>query len=255
MTSAPFEGVGVALVTLFAADGSLDSRATAAHAASLVEAGVRAVVVSGSTGEAPALDLDERARLVQEVRHELPTEVPVIAGTGDVTTARAEAHTRAAVEAGADAVMALTPLRVTDPRPYYEAVRRAAGSLPVLGYHFPAMSPPGIALDVLEDLDIDGLKDSSGDAERLLIEAERFTGALYTGAAPLLIHARAVGCAGAILALANLEPQRCVAAFGGDVTAQRELLSGHLAAKADFPHGLKQALHEKFGTSTVARMG
>lgn len=251
----PFEGVGVALASLFDEDGSLDLGATVAHAERLVQQGLSAVVVSGSTGEAPALDVDERARLVREVRSALPDRIAVVAGTGDVTTARAVAHTERAVAAGADAVMALSPLRVADPRAYYEAVRQAAAEVPVLAYHFPAMSPPGIELAVLNELGVAGLKDSSGDAERLLIEAVRFRGALYTGAAPLALLAGAIGITGAILAVANLEPALSVAAFAGDRDAQRRLLEAHLEAKADFPHGLKRAMSERFGTSTVSRMG
>src|SRR5690606_634773 len=54
--SAPFRGVGVALVTLFDDEGEIDAPATADHAARLVDAGVGAVLVAGSTGEAAALD-------------------------------------------------------------------------------------------------------------------------------------------------------------------------------------------------------
>ncbi|HEU0172486.1 MAG TPA: dihydrodipicolinate synthase family protein, partial [Acidimicrobiales bacterium] len=55
----PFTGVGVALVTLFDPTGELDAEATARHAGHLVDRGVRAVLVAGSTGEAAALDPDE----------------------------------------------------------------------------------------------------------------------------------------------------------------------------------------------------
>ena len=53
---AVFTGVGVALVTLFDDEGEIDAPATADHAARLVEAGVRSVLVAGTTGEATALD-------------------------------------------------------------------------------------------------------------------------------------------------------------------------------------------------------
>lgn len=251
----PFEGVGVALATLFAEDGSLDLAGTVAHAERVVEEGLSAVVVSGSTGEAPALTIEERASLVRELRAALPARIAVVAGTGDVTTAAAVTHTREAVAAGADAVMALSPLRVGDPRPYYGAVTEAAEDVAVLAYHFPAMSPPGIDLDLLDDLGVAGVKDSSGDAERLLIEAVRFRGALYTGAASLVLHAGAIGCTGAILAVANLEPALSVAAFAGDREAQLRLLEPHLAARSEFPRGLKRAMAERFGTSTTCRMG
>ena len=55
MTEPLFTGVGVALATLFDEAGEVDVKATAAHAATLVELGIRAVVVAGSTGEASAL--------------------------------------------------------------------------------------------------------------------------------------------------------------------------------------------------------
>ncbi|MGH9084037.1 MAG: dihydrodipicolinate synthase family protein, partial [Acidimicrobiales bacterium] len=59
-----FSGVGVALVTLFDDEGEIDAPATADHAARLVERGVSAVLVAGSTGEASALDAEERSDLL-----------------------------------------------------------------------------------------------------------------------------------------------------------------------------------------------
>lgn len=251
----PFGGVGVALVSLFDDDGALDVAATLDHAERVVDAGVRAVLLAGSTGEAPALTAGERRSLITAARRRLPDHVPVIAGTGDVTAERAADLTRDAADAGADALLALSPLRANDPRPYYERVRAAAGDLPLLAYHFPAMSPPGIPLDVLADLDVDGLKDSSGDPARLLAEAADYDGAVYCGSAALALQAGALGCAGAILALANLEPAGCVAAFGGDGEAQLALASPHARTSGRFPHALKEALAERYGTSTVTRMG
>ena len=77
-----FEGVAVALVTLFDDGLAVDVDATAQLACTLVERGVRAVVVSGSTGEAAALTSEERAALVRAVRSAVDPSVPVIAGTG-----------------------------------------------------------------------------------------------------------------------------------------------------------------------------
>lgn len=250
-----FTGVGVALVTLFNEDGSLDAGATGEHAARVVEAGVRAVLVAGSTGEAPALDPAERVRLIVSARDAVDGTVPVIAGTGAPDTRGAVRLTRDAVDAGADAVLALSPLRAGDPRGYYAAVADAAGDVPLLAYHFPGMSPPGIDVDVLADLPVAGLKDSSGDAERLLRELEAFDRPLFVGSSALLVNAGALGCAGAILALANLEPQACIAAFAGDAAAQRGLIGAHLTSRTDFPHGLKAALAGRYGTPQTSRMG
>lgn len=250
-----FRGVGVALVTLFGDDGALDAEATAQHAVRLVETGIRAVVVAGSTGEAPALERGERVRLVTTVREALDGRAPLIAGTGAPDARSAVGLTRDAVEAGADAVLVLSPLRAAEPIDYYTAVREAAAGAPVLAYHFPAMSPPGIDIGRLASLPVDGLKDSSGDPERLLRELEVFPHPLYVGSSALLLQAGALGCAGAILALANLEPEACIAAFAGDADAQRGLIGPHLTARTDFPHGLKAALAGRYGTSASARMG
>lgn len=251
-----FTGVGVALVTLFDSSGGLDARATADHAARLVDLGVKAVVVAGSTGEASALSLEERAVLLREVRARIPSGgIRVVAGTGAPSTRQAVAFTRSAAEEGADAVLSLSPPGVLDPRPYYEAVAGAAGDLPVLAYHWPAMAAPGIPVEALPELPIAGCKDSSGDADRMLRTLTSWDGPLYTGSSALLVFAGPMGCAGAILALANADPEGCVAAFAGDFDAQRKLAEGHRRAVDEFPSGIKRLTAERFGTSTTTRLG
>lgn len=250
-----FTGVGVALVTLFDDDRRVDVAATVAHAERLVADGIRAVVIAGSTGEAPALTGQERADLVAATRDRLAADIPVIAGTGAVTADQAVEMSRLAVDAGADALLVLSPMRSHDPRPYYDAVAGAIGDVPMLAYHFPGMSAPGIPVAMLSELPVVGVKDSSADATRLLEEVAGFDGDIYTGSSALLVQAAAIGCAGAILALANLEPAGCVAAFDGDGDAQRELTAAHLAVSADFPFGVKRAVAAKYATSAVTRMG
>jgi len=255
MSGPLFTGVGVALATLFDEAGELDAKATAGHAAILVELGVRAVVVAGSTGEASALTSEERLALLTETRKAVPAEVPVIAGTGAPSARQAAALTREARGVGADAVLTLCPPRNNDPRPFYEAVAEAADDLPSLAYHFPQTSPPGIPVEALPDLPVQGLKDSSANPERLLAELQVFHRPLYIGAAPLLLMAGSLGIAGAILAVANVDPEHAIAAFAGDPAAQQALFAAHIRAKARFPFGLKEAIADRFGTSTTTRLG
>lgn len=249
-----FTGVGVALVTLFDDRGELDAPATAGLAAQLVDLGMRAVVVAGTTGEAAALEADERIALLEAVRRLVPSSVPVIAGTGAPSARQAAALTRDAVEHGADAVLTLSPPGVTDPRAYYDVVAKSAAGSPLLAYHFPKVAPPGIAVRFIGGLPIVGIKDSSGDAERLLHELDQYDGSIYTGSSALLSFGGPLGCAGAILSLANAEPERCAQAFAGDVAAQRALLQPHLAAHESFPRGLKEMVAARFGTSTACRV-
>jgi 4-hydroxy-tetrahydrodipicolinate synthase len=255
MTEPLFTGVGVALATLFDEAGEVDAKATAGHAATLVDLGVRAVVVAGSTGEAAALTAEERLALLTETRRAVPAGFPVVAGTGGPSARQAAALTREAREAGADAVLALCPPRVVDPRPYYQAVAEAAGDLPAFAYHFPQTAPPGIAIDLLADLPVQGMKDSSGDPERLLAELEVFNGWLYVGAASVVLLAGSLGLPGAILAVANVDPENAVAAFAGDPAAQRRLFTAHKRVRHQFPLGLKQAIADRFGTSPTVRLG
>ncbi|HEX9548638.1 MAG TPA: dihydrodipicolinate synthase family protein [Acidimicrobiales bacterium] len=249
-----FSGVGVALVTLFHDDGSLDAPGTASLAVELVSAGVRAVVVAGSTGEAASLSLEERVSLLAAVRAAV-TEVPVIAGTGAPSGRQAAALSEAARDGGADALLVLSPPGPRDPRLYYDTVAKAAGGSSVLAYHFPQASLPGIPVDLLPELPVAGCKDSSGDPERLLETVTTWDAPLYTGSSALLSMAGQVGCRGAILALANAEPELCAKAFAGDASAQLALVPSHLAARAAFPRGIKELTGRRFDTSAVTRTG
>jgi len=250
-----FEGVGVALLTLFGDDGALDAAASADLAATLVGLGVRGVVVAGSTGEAAALDRAERAELLTAVRKAVADAVPVVAGTGAPSARQAVAFTVDACDAGVDAMLALSPPGSADVRPYYDAVAEASGDVPLLAYHFPGFSPPGIPLDVLPSLPVAGCKDSSGDPGRLLDTLDAFDRPLYTGSSSILALAGPAGCAGAILSLANVAPELCVAAFAGDVDAQRQLAAVHRAEGAEFPAGTKRLAAERFGVSAFTRVG
>jgi 4-hydroxy-tetrahydrodipicolinate synthase len=249
-----FSGVGVALVTLFRPDGALDAPATADLAAQLTGLGVRCLLVAGTTGEAASLTPGERDELVAAVRAAVPTDVPVLAGVGAPSGRQAAELTERAFAGGADAVLALSPPGVADPRRYYDAVAKAATG-PLLAYHLPRASQPGIPVDLLADLPISGLKDSSGDAARLLHEREVFAGDLYTGAASLLALCGLIGGAGGLVAAANLVPEDCVAALAGDGAAQVRVGTADRMAAVDFPSGYKRAAAERFGTSTVTRVG
>jgi 4-hydroxy-tetrahydrodipicolinate synthase len=159
-----------------------------------------------------------------------------------------------AADDGADAVLVLSPAGVPDPRPYYERVASAV-DIPVLAYHYPKASAPGVPVDVLGQLPVAGIKDSSGDAERLMLEADEMPTGLYTGHATLIHLAGAIGCSGAILALANVDPEGCLRAWAGDGTVQRELINGHRAQSLTGIAGLKRTLCALHGTSPVTRVG
>ena len=249
-----FSGVGVALVTIFDDRGEVDLAATSRLASDLVTRGMNAVIVSGTTGEAGTLTPGERVALVEAVRAALPPGVPVIAGTGAPAPQAAAELTKAAVNAGASAVLAWPPPGSADLARYYGTVGEAAGGCPVLAYHIPRVSSPGIPVPALATLPVAGVKDSSGSADRLLDELAHYRGATYVGSSALLALAGPMGAAGAILALANTEPERRCRAFAGDAVAQRELADGHLEIRSGGPAALKRMLAADRGTSPMARV-
>jgi 4-hydroxy-tetrahydrodipicolinate synthase len=254
MSTPLFRGVGVALVTLFNEDGAVEAKATADLALQLVELGVQAVLVAGSTGESPSLDANERVELITAVREVLPAGVPLLAGTGAQSGYQAARFTKEACDAGVDAVLTIPPNGTVDLMRYFTTVV-AASSVPVLAYHFPAFALPGIPVSVLRTLPVDGVKDSSGDVDRLVDTLTTWDKPFYTGSAALLSHVGPLGGTGAMLAIANSQPELAIAAFAGDTAAQRELAPYHLDAKSSFPSAIKAQVGKRFGVSTVTRMG
>jgi 4-hydroxy-tetrahydrodipicolinate synthase len=250
-----FTGVGVALVTLLDDAGGVDATATGSFAAELAERGMQAVLACGTTGEAGTLTDDERVQVIRAVRDAVPAGVPVLAGTGAARPDRAAELTAAATAAGADAVLAWPPPGSEDLPGYYAALVRAAAGLPVLAYHIPWVSSPGVPVSALASLPVAGLKDSSGDPDRLLAEVARYPGCTYVGSSALLALAGPLGGTGAILAVANAEPELCRAAFAGDAAAQRRLTDVHLAVREGGVPALKRILAEQRGTPALSRLG
>ncbi|HEX7994524.1 MAG TPA: dihydrodipicolinate synthase family protein [Streptosporangiaceae bacterium] len=262
-----FSGVGVALVTIFDSAGAVDPAATATLAADLANRGMRAILVAGTTGEAGTITTEERTALIRAVRDAVEADVPVLAGTGAATTEDCVGLTKAAVIAGADAVLAFPPpaqdlARATsDARSYsasvadhYAAVAAATEGRPVFAYHVPWISAPGVPVGDLAALPIAGIKDSSGSADRLLDELAHYDGATYVGSSALLALAGPMGGAGAILALANVEPERCIQAFAGDAAVQRDLADVHLKVREGGPAELKRMLGRDAGYCDLSRV-
>lgn len=249
-----FTGVGVALVTLFGADGEIDAGSTGKLAAGLAGRGVSAVLVNGTTAEAGTLTGAERTALIEAVRAAVPYPVPVIAGTGAPSLRQAAALTEAAVTAGADAVLTWCPPRCADLAGYFAAIGDAAAGRPVLAYHNPFLACAGIPVDSLPALPVSGLKDSSGSPDRLLEEMACYPAGTYVGSSAVLALAGPMGAPGALLALANLAPEACIRAWCGDAAAQRDLAAQHLAVRAGGPAQLKRMLSGADGTSPASRI-
>jgi 4-hydroxy-tetrahydrodipicolinate synthase len=150
------KGVLTAMVTPFAEDGSVDEASARKLARHLVENGSHGVVVAGTTGESPTLSDDEDVALVRAVREELGEGPAVVCGTGTNDTSHSVHLTQAAVEAGADAVLVVTPY-YNKPNDagilaHYEAVAEAAGGTPVIVYNIPSRVVVNIEPGLLAEL-------------------------------------------------------------------------------------------------------
>src|SRR5258708_36795587 len=216
-----FTGAGVALVTLLDDAGGVDAESTGALAADLVGRGMQAVLACCTTGEPGSMTDAERLEVIRAVRDPVPPGVPVLAGTGATSLARAAELTAAAAAAGADAILAWPPPGCDDLVGYYAELGRVAAGLPVLGYHIPWISSPGIPVSALAGLPVAGLKDSSGDPDRLLAEVAHYPGRTYVGSSALLALAGPIGGPGAIPAAANAAPELLCAAFSGTASPPR----------------------------------
>jgi 4-hydroxy-tetrahydrodipicolinate synthase len=135
--------------------------------------GVAALVVNGTTGEAPTLSLAEQRRLICVAVETAGRRVPVIAGAGSNATDHAVKIARQAEAAGADGLLAVTPYYNRPSQEglflHFQAMHDAT-SLPILLYDVPSRTACSLALDTIGRLvnlpRIVGLKDATGDLAR-----------------------------------------------------------------------------------------
>jgi len=215
------DGILPPFATPFTSDGEVDLRACADNAARMMRTGLRGLVVLGSNGEAPFVDLDELTRIVQAARDVVPADRLLIVGTGRQSTRQTLAATRAAGAAGADAVLVLTP-SVFRPQMTADVLsahyRAVADDSPVavLLYNFPAATGVTLPVTAVEGLaahpNIVGIKESSGDvgivADLVSRTPDDFT--VVVGSAPTLYASLALGADGGVVAVANVIPDLCV---------------------------------------------
>src|SRR5437762_10212405 len=104
-----FRGVGVALVTPFKPDGSIDEAALERFVDFQIDVGTNFLVPCGTTGENPALTQDEHRRVVELVVRRAAGRVPVLAGAGSNSTDKAIELALIAIDLGANGVLTITP--------------------------------------------------------------------------------------------------------------------------------------------------
>jgi 4-hydroxy-tetrahydrodipicolinate synthase len=210
-----FVGSGVALVTPFGG-GGVNEEVLRELVRFHLREGTDALIVNGSTAEAPAMSAAEQRRAVEIVVDEAGRRVPVIAGAGGSDTAAVAGLARGAREAGADALLIAPP-------PYNKPPQRGivahfrhvmdAGGLPAIAYNVPGRTACNILPETVEllaeDERIVGVKEASGDISQVAEVCRRVADrvAVYSGNDDQIVPLMALGGVGVISVLANVAPR------------------------------------------------
>lgn len=241
-------GVVPPTVTAFDADEEVDYEATAAHARFVVDAGCHGVLTLGTNGEFPLLTPEEQNSVVEAVAAELD-DVPVVAGVGAPSTYRTIEQAKLAEAGGADGVIVVTPFYYPlDDRAAIDHYRRVAAAVdvPLYVYQIPSHTGNKLSLDAFAEIasidGVAGIKDSSGDVAWLgqaVDAAPEMT--FLCGSDGLVFPGLAVGCAGAVSAVANAFPELVLDLYEaydrGEEARARELQSTVYRVRRAFKRG------------------
>ena len=230
------EGVLTAVVTPFSADGGLDLAAMDGLVERQMSAGVRGIVVAGTTGESPALSEDEKRTLFLRVKVQVRGRGLVIGGAGTNNLESSTRNVRLVQECGLDAALVVTPY-YNKPTPeglarYYERIMSSV-DLPLIAYNVPSRTGCDLKPETLSRLAADprlvGVKEATGDMARA---AEIHAGlgdriSLLSGDDATFLPLLACGGRGVISTSSNVDPAGMVAIHAAWARGDR---SGALAA-------------------------
>lgn len=233
-----FEGTGVALVLPMFEDGSIDYEGYKRQVQRMIDGGVKALLVNGTTGEPATIDIEDEFELTKiTVEMAKGTGVKVIAGAGSNYTAQAIRKAKFNAEAGADANLVVTPYyNKTSQRgliEHYKAVA-AASDLPLIMYNVPGRTGMKISVDTVVELakvpNIVAMKDATDDiayAMEVLTRTKDMDFDLYSGCDDNILPFIAAGGKSVISVLSNLYPREtemfAQAALKGDLELARKM--------------------------------
>lgn len=241
------QGSIVAIVTPMHEDGSLDLAAFRALIDFHVEQGTDGIVVVGTTGESPTVNVEEHELLIAEAVKHSARRIPIIAGTGANSTKEAIELAAFSKKAGADASLTVVPYynKPTQEGLYlhFKAIAEAV-DMPHILYNVPGRTVADMSNDTVLRLaqipNIVGIKDATGNIERgsdllqrvALLKRAHGDGtggdfAVYSGDDASTLALMLLGAHGTISVTANVSPklmhQMCAAALNGDVARARDI--------------------------------
>ncbi len=232
-----FTGAGVAVVTPFNNDESINYDKLDQLIDFHCNNGTDSIVVCGTTGESATMTEEEHAECVRFVIERTKGRVPVIAGTGSNCTKTAIELSKDAAEHGADGLLVVTPYynKATQAGLYahYEAIAKEAKA-PIIMYSVASRTgcniAPETAASLVKNVDnIVGIKEASGNISQVAKIMSLTDGNidLYSGNDDQIVPILSLGGKGVISVLSNVAPQEthdiCAKYFAGDVKGSMEL--------------------------------
>jgi len=224
-------------------DGSLDLPGLRRLVDFHVQEGTDAIVIVGTTGESPTVNVEEHCELIRLAVDQAGGRIPVIAGTGANSTAEAIALARFARQAGADAALSVVPYYNKPAQEglyrHFRAIAEAV-DIPLILYNVPGRTVADLsntvadlsnetALRLAEIPNIVGIKDATGGMDRgiELIARAPAGFAVYSGDDASACALILMGASGDISVVANVAPRlmhdMCAAALAGDAVRARQL--------------------------------
>ena len=217
MNTHRLSGSMTALVTPFR-DGAFDEDAFRAHVSWQIENGTAGLVPVGTTGESPTLSHDEHKRVVEACVAEARGRVPVVAGAGSNSTAEAIDFAKHAEQAGADALLVVTPYYNKPSQEgmyrHFRAVNDAVG-IPIVIYNIPPRSVVDLSVATMARLfelkNIVGVKDATGNLARVSQQRHAMGPEFVqlSGEDMTALAYNAAGGHGCISVVANVAPHLC----------------------------------------------
>lgn len=236
MTKKPvFEGIATALITPLDENG-INYEEFGKLIDWQIDSGIDALVICGTTGESSTLEDKEHRDAIAYAVKRAAGRVPIIAGTGSNDTAYALDLTRFACEAGADAMLVVTP--------YYNKTTQGglirmfttladASTKPLILYNVPSRTgvniEPATYAALADHPNITGIKEANGNISKIVETAALVHGKLdlYSGNDDQIVPIMALGGRGCISVLSNLMPAQtreiCTRFWSGDIAGAAEL--------------------------------
>jgi 4-hydroxy-tetrahydrodipicolinate synthase len=236
MKKTVFIGAGVAIVTPMHFDGSVNYNKLTELIDFQVNNGTDAIIICGTTGESSTLTHEEHTKLIRFAVEKTAKRVPVIAGTGSNDTAYAVELSKEAEQAGADALLLVTP--------YYNKTTQAglirhfnfiadSVNLPIILYNVPSRTGLDIKPETYAELarhqSIVAVKEANGNicavAQTAALCGDQLD--IYSGNDDQIVPILSLGGKGVISVLSNITPRQthdiCAKYLSGDVSGSRKL--------------------------------